>query len=350
MDDDPKAKDPLNDPLDDRQTFASNLQHREFDDGKVRHGRDLARENIQSPKGSINHLEGDTLWERLRPYLIIAALIAILLGVLNYAAPRAKLFEPVTSIPAVEKPEGDSLVSRPSASRSSMVINPAIAILEDNTMTMGGYERLKRLSALSARGVVSKDGEETPFSLYARRPNYYRLVYQISADDEYIIGFNGEQMWEEYKHGGASIQSGILKASDHEMLQLMADFDLPPQKYVLLAEYMVNRQSPVVEASLLSRDFIEGSMMEIVRFKEGERPTLLAYIGASNNLLYQTVLNYQGKELRVVYDDYRKQDGVYFPFKREQYEDGKLTATVEIDSILFNPGTLLGMFDPPAAE
>lgn len=341
-------------PLSDRETVAS-----KFADGKLiddaqdpeakRHGRDLSHENY-APQGGIDNLEGDSLLERLRPYLIIGVLMAIFIGVIAYILPRTEVFDTPESVSNSDEADDSSLVSRPTASRASSELNPAAAIVEDNTVTIGGYERLKRLSSLTARGVVIKDGEEIPFSLYARRPTFYRLVYQVSPDDEYVVGFDGEHMWEEYKRQGSTISTSPLPDSEQKRMRQVVDFDLPPQKYVLLGEYMVDRQTPVMDVSLSTRDFIDKEMFEVLRFEEEGRPDTLTYIGASNNLVYQTITETDGVKYKVVYDDYRKVDGVYVPFRREQYVDGELSAEIKIKSVEFNPGVLLRMFSPPNAS
>lgn len=365
MSDKPEDPPPPQRPLPDRRTVASKFEQslpdyeEDFYDDelgeplmeerKPRHGRDLVRENYAPPQpGPLDKLEGDSMIERMRPFLIIGLLGAIFIGLVSYFGLKPDVFLPPKSIQGAEDPpDNDSLVSRPTPSSSNSTLNPGVAVLEDNTATMGGYERLKRLASLKARGVIEMDGNEVPFNLYSRRPNYYRLVYTLPDGAEGILAFDGKTLWRELRRDGLSLEREVLPIHEHQRLLQSADFDLPPQKFILVGEYSLDRQARVMKASLFGRDFIEDVMVDIVKIDEEERPYILVYIGSSDNLLKQTETRINGKRYRVVYDDYRKVDGAYFPFTRMQYTDEQLSSVVRFEQLEYNPGIPTGLFSPP---
>lgn len=315
-------------------------------------GRDLSHGSFMPPPPDDLPevtLEGDSLLERFVPKLVGSLLIFIVAGLITYFV----ISNDMLSTTETDKDQETKTIldlmtesSRSSAIRADAETNPGIAIAAENTISLGGFDRLKRLSSVSMRGIINKDGRILNFSLYGMRPNYYRLVFEL-GDDQYIIGFNGETAWEEYKRDGVSLRSDTLSEDDTFLLRLMADYDLPPQKYLMSSDYSVQEKLPVMEINYLPRDFIAQEMYDVIRIKEEDRPNIIAYIGASDNYLHQTVMTHEGKEYRMVYDDYKKIDGAYFPKVREQYIDNQLVAKIIIEEVEFNPGMLLNIFSPP---
>ncbi|MBK1856804.1 hypothetical protein [Cerasicoccus arenae] len=356
--------------MSDRRTFASKFENKEPEpdlnsplqtdsvptdqppkrllDPEPRLGKDLSHQNFSSTPGKLGRLEGDSPLERLRPYLVISLLAIFFIAIVAYnLAHRDELKSQVSVENKENVVETLPAVLPLSSRRDDGVLNQAIGVTEDNTITLGGYERLKRLSSIILRGQIQISGEIFSFNLFGRRPNYYRLVCQINDADQYIVGFDGKTAWEEYKREGSSVKSTTLSKQQEQEIRSIADFDLPPQKYILASEYSVDRHTPTMTATYVTRELIDNTMYDIIQIKEDGKPAITCFLGSSNNLLYQTIVRVEGIEQRVVYENYRKIDGVYVPFHREQYTDGKLVATIQIESADFNPGTLIGLFSQP---
>ncbi|WP_309386215.1 hypothetical protein [Cerasicoccus frondis] len=319
-----------------------------------RRGRDLLREAVQQAEDqehsmpTDNLLEGDSAWERGRPVLMVCVFLAILAGVGIFAYNR--LTDQSQALLTDAESESASLVSRPTASRASGVLNPAVAQIEDNTAALGGYERLKRLAAVSMHGEMKLADRTIPFSLYGRRPDYYRITYDLPDNTQLIIGFDGKNAWQELKKHGASIQVSELDPALNPSLMLNVDFDLPPQKYLLTGEYSKDRQSVLLNADSLTRDVFAGETYDVYKIHEKGRPTTTCYQDMSSNLIAYTVTRLNGVEHRIAYDDYRKVDGVYVSHRRKLYLDDELQADVLIKDIEFNPGILIGLFQQPTTR
>jgi len=352
-------------PLSDRRTIASKFESRLTDysdeyyddelDGTLMDkpkqplGRDLAREQYVPPSpGAMNYLEGDSLLERIRPYLIIGVLAAIFIGLVSYFGLKPDVIVPTKSVGSVSDISNEDTAAIEAATSSSTAeFNPGLAVVEDNVATMGGYERLKRFSSCKARGVMTMDGEEIPFIYYGRRPNYYRLSYTMPDGVEADIGFDGNNLWQEFRLNGKVLDSQTLPLDEHQRILQVADYDQPQIKVILVGDYSLDRQTPIMEVAMLGRELLDGEVMDVVKILEEGRPYVLAYIGASSNLLVQTETRANGTNYRTKYSDYRKVDGISIPFLTEQFTDGELTSTAQIERLTHNPGLAPGFFAPP---
>ncbi|WP_269538638.1 hypothetical protein [Cerasicoccus fimbriatus] len=314
-----------------------------------KHGRDLLRDTSSQaapigPAPSTNILEGDSAWDRGRPLLIGGILLLLIAALVIYLVTNRDWSKQVATD---ESTQSNSLNSRPTASRAATTTNPAVALIEDNTAALGGYELLKKLSSIRIRGEVESAGKVIPFSLYGRRPNDYRLVFEISGRDELIIGFNGQTAWSQVKRDGQNVS--IRPFSEAELPQLIqhADFDLAPQKYLLVGEYSKDRQATVMQAKSMSPELLDGEMYDVYRIEESGRPTIICYQDMSSNLLRQTETKIGNDRYREVYEDYRKVEGVYFPFLQTSYVNGKLESVSRIKQVQYNTGLIMSLFDPP---
>ncbi|WP_309398074.1 hypothetical protein [Cerasicoccus maritimus] len=322
-----------------------------------KHGRNLlheadgiepTQEGAESLKSA---LEGDSIWDRWKTFLGIGLLLIICISGAFYLVTQ-KLNSQNKLQADAEKREGQdaSLVSRPTASRAQATTNPAVAQIEDNTAAMGGYERIKRLSSLAIRGSVETGGKVIPFRLFGRRPDYYRIVYELSEQERYIVGYDGRTAWQEWRRDGITSATETMSEQATNLLRLHTDFDLPPQRYLLVGEYSKDRKSMLLSADSLTRDMLKDKTYDVYKIHEAGRPSITCYQDMSSNLLAQVVTRLEGDEYRVAYEDYRNVDGVYFPYLRSQYMNGMKTAEIRISSVEFNPGIMNSMFSPPKAD
>ena len=168
---------------------------------------------------------------------------------------------------------------------------------------LGGKEALAQLTSRKAEGrieVANRNEPRQKFTTYWRVPDFSRM--KVDADGDVVeVGFDGKAGWRS-EYGG--ISERLMGRSLEVLLR-----DANPLRYTRLAELYphvaIDREPP------------EGTPKGIALVSHGRAETLRFYFDAQSHLLTEIDTESPTDETgphRYLFEDYRKVDGVLFPF------------------------------------
>ncbi|MEO0795827.1 MAG: hypothetical protein AAFX93_11720 [Verrucomicrobiota bacterium] len=316
-----------------------------------RTGRDLVRESTydrQDPQpfrqGS---LEGDSFLDKLRPLASVVIVFFVLGVAVSYLLLRPDDPETVSTIAPVENTEPvvvtgvdrmKSLQARGDTSRR------ALDILSENTIAQGGYEKLQDTVSMIFRGRVEMGQSVYPFRLLGRRPDLYRISYEVGPKQVLVLAHNSEIAWQQLKQASRSIDVSELESEKQIPLRLAAQFDQPLQRFLFADTYITGSG---LRLRYIGRQMRENMVFEVLEVEQPGLPDVRCIVDSSSNLVVAMEYRLGAENHRIELTQYRDVDGLYIPHKRDHFVDGERLSTVVLEEVLVNPGALQNVFDPP---
>jgi hypothetical protein len=176
-------------------------------------------------------------------------------------------------------------------------------VIEAYVTALGGRESLARLTSRKAEGQLemsNRGGDRQKFTTYWRAPDF--SCVRVDTSEEIIeTGFDGKAGWRAEHRGVAETLRG-------RSLQLVLR-DANPLRYARIAELYpgVSIDDEPSEDAGKRAVLVFRSLEETIRF----------YFDSRTHLLAEITSEHTGDETgihRYLFEDYRKADGVLFPF------------------------------------
>jgi len=178
-------------------------------------------------------------------------------------------------------------------------------LFRDHYEAMGGLERLKKIRTTYAEGRTRYDGLEGTFQSWSKRPLRYRL------DEDFGIirqseGDDGQISWRLDTNGQ------VEKLRDAETLNRRR-----------ISEQLENfahldPASPSFQLSHEGRMELDGIACHVVRMSNSINSDVSRFFFAIDSLrIIQTIDRQPDIEVHTRYDDYRRVDGLWFPFHQD---------------------------------
>lgn len=203
---------------------------------------------------------------------------------------------------------------------------------------IGGKEAVEAMSAMRLEGVTRIAGQELPFLLWVKRPNFVRIE-TIRGEQRLVRAYNGRQPpWRRDEAGGA-----LLRLSPMEERDFVADSAFDNMLYNSAARGISLDYSGFVELDgrrhhrlLATRHFTEQFWL---------------YIDLTTYQLVRrdAIRRVRGREVVVEthYFDFKPVQGVVLPHRVQTKVGGELLHETVIAEIEPNPVIAEDFFDPP---
>ncbi len=220
----------------------------------------------------------------------------------------------------------------------SFASNPTVEdIIERHLEALGGAERWAAVRTMKITGTYEAFSAEAPFTIYRKRPDFYRFERTVITFG-ITSCYDGEQAWWVNPMMGPPGQkpAPIFKPQ-HKIALREKEFEC------VLFDYRKKGHQVTLEG----KEAFEGQDHYKLKVVLADGPTETWFINSKTFL--KTAMIGEGYEygrkvvLDVFYDDYRKVDGMVFPFYVEQeyhtrhrvFTLDKVELNIPIDETLF---------------
>lgn len=202
-----------------------------------------------------------------------------------------------TSLPGIAR------LTQTAPPEGSSAPQTAEQVIDAYVSALGGKEALAQIASRKAEGHLEmanrKEGHRK-FTIYWRAPDFSRMNLD-SSDGALDIGFDGKAGWR-------SEHDGVNERLSKRSLELLLR-DANPLRYAHLAQ--------LYPGVTLETEPPEGAPKGTALVSRGPEETFRFYFDAQSHLLTQIVAESVKDEAgprRYLFEDYRKVDGVFFPF------------------------------------
>ena len=214
-------------------------------------------------------------------------------------------------------------------------------IIERNINARGGLEKIKALQTIRESGRVTLGGLRAGFGEERKRPSKVREEFILQGMAE-ITAYDGKTGWRVSPFGGRR-EPDRLSADDLKPLVEAADID----------DQLVDYKNKDHRAELIGHDSVEGTDCYKIKLMLSNGDVRYYYIDTDSllTLKIENERNIRGtvEYSEVLFGDYDKVAGVYFPFAFEMGEkDSPDHVKYTVDKIEVNIPLADSLFTMPA--
>ncbi len=204
---------------------------------------------------------------------------------------------------------------------------------------VGGLERLKQIKSGYIEGKTTFDGLEGRFRTWEEIPLKYRLEEDYSVIKQ-VFGDNGKASWSVDPNGKVQIHRDEETIKRRKVKALLEVYDhMEPGTKNFIFTYEGNRQAGNVECHVIK-------MANIIN----EDYTLF-FINKENYYVVKAIIKQPDVEIHTLYSDYRRIEGVLFPFHEEtEILPREKKETVQLERYDFNFKADSALFEPPSKD
>jgi outer membrane lipoprotein-sorting protein len=216
-----------------------------------------------------------------------------------------------------------ALLAAPAAAQTPTVDE----LLAKNVESRGGAERLRAVTSRTVSGKVTAQGMEFSMKVYSKRPNLMLQEMQM-GDRRMVTAFDGERAWGINPMMGDAPQQ--LSGLQADLLRDQAAFDGP------LA--LARERGDTIEVA--PKEDVDGApAWKIVITHEGRKTSVYLDEQTALERKISSTISENGMNLLIesVISDYQPTDGIQVPRLVRTLVGGQAQATVNIESIEFNP-------------
>jgi outer membrane lipoprotein-sorting protein len=216
-----------------------------------------------------------------------------------------------------------ALVAAPVAAQTPTVDE----LLARNVESRGGAEKLRAVNSRTVSGKVTAQGMELTMKVYSKRPNLMLQEMQM-GDRRMVTAFDGERAWGINPMMGDAAQE--LSGLQADLLRDQAAFDGP----LALARERGDKME------VAGKEDVDGAPAWKIVVTHEDRQTsvfLDEKTGLERKVSSQISENGMNLLIESVISDYQPTDGIQVPRQVRTLVGGQAQATVQIDSVEFNP-------------
>jgi outer membrane lipoprotein-sorting protein len=217
-----------------------------------------------------------------------------------------------------------ALLAAPAAAQTPTVDE----LLAKNVESRGGAEKLRAINSRTVTGKVTAQGMELSMKVYSKRPNLMLQEMQM-GDRRMVTAFDGEHAWGiNPMMGGDTPQQ--LTGVQADLLRDQAAFDGP----LALARERGDKME------VASKEDVDGAPAWKIVITHEDRETsvyLDEKTGLERKISSSVSQNGMNLVIESVISDYQPIDGIQVPRQVRTLVGGQAQATVQIDSVEFDP-------------
>ena len=196
----------------------------------------------------------------------------------------------------------------------------------------GGADKLKSIKSMRITGSVAVQGESLPFVQLQKRPNKLRRDLTLQGIT-LSRGFDGQNGWEKTPVQGSSESTvNVLKGQELDELRTEADFDGTLMGY----------KEKGYKIELTGKEAVDGKDTYRLKVTLKDGVVRNIFIDAASFLEVKVAGTTQrdgvAMDFELVLSDYRKVDGIMFPFSFEdrQPSGGPANQKLSLEKVEFN--------------
>ena len=198
-------------------------------------------------------------------------------------------------------------------------------IIAKNLKSKGGLDKIRDTTSVKMVGKVTANGKEVAMTIWARRPNLMRREY--SVDGQRIVNaFDGTTLWKSEGTAPPEAMPGPQAAYAKQE----SEFD----------SVFVDYKEKGHALQFLGKENVDGKDVFRVKVQKKGGPPQDYYLDAATGLEMKitTNLDQGGSRTAIVTEmsDYRDVGGRLVPFSTRQLLNGKVMASIALDSVEFN--------------
>lgn len=204
-------------------------------------------------------------------------------------------------------------------------------VLEKSLAALGGEAAIEKIQTREATGTIEVSGLTGRYQLWAKAPDKVRTKVEL-APHHVEIGFDGSIGWEK--------RTSVRELSEDEMVSLRqrANFNS-------LLSYLRAATPAELKGQ---KQLVRGLAYEIQFSPKGERPVTV-YFDAKSFLPWSEDREVEKGMLKLIYNDYRRVDGVLLPFRINEQSE-KQNLLIKIDEYKINTPLSDNLFKNPLGE
>lgn len=211
-------------------------------------------------------------------------------------------------------------------------------ILGNHFQTIG-QDQVLTIQTMINTGKSIQMGMETNFTLYAKRPDKFRLEADIQGQ-KFIQAFDGQKGWTIMPWAGTT-DPMELPADQVKFMKWQADMD----------GMLYNWKEKGYAVELTGKEDWEGTEVYKIKLTTQDNDVFYYFMDAENFVILKTEMNtkYQGNDLKeeTLTSNYKEVEGVIMPFSMESFSNGQLSRQIMVESYTFNSELDDSMFAMP---
>ncbi|HEX3551673.1 MAG TPA: hypothetical protein VIA62_00415 [Thermoanaerobaculia bacterium] len=218
-------------------------------------------------------------------------------------------------------------------------------IIEKHLQAMGGKDKIKAVQSERITGrMVMGQGMEAPFTMEMSRPNKMRMEFTFQGMTG-VQAFDGKSGWAVMPFMGKT-DPEAMPEEEAKKMQEQADMD------GLLMDYKEHGRT----VELAGKEDVEGTPAYKLKVTQKSGDVVYVYIDTEQYMQLKqtgrTKVRGQEIESETVFGDFKKVDGLVFPYSIEQKAQGAPGGMVmTVSKIELNPSVTDSRFTmPPPAE
>jgi hypothetical protein len=194
-----------------------------------------------------------------------------------------------------------------------------------------GGEQWKKIRTIKSTGIYNYGGIEFPFVAWSKTPGMYKYV--VAANGKYFAqAFDGENGWRIDQFNKETSKT-ILTGKEAKSMANEADVEFENP--------FINYKEKGYQAILEGKDSVGNNLCYQVKFIETEIDTATYFFSIDNFILLKKIAASKNPEmtgnlLETYYEDYRKIDGIAWPFRTISKVGGDVILTITVQNIEYN--------------
>ncbi|MBW8873500.1 MAG: DUF4292 domain-containing protein [Acidobacteria bacterium] len=216
-------------------------------------------------------------------------------------------------------------------------------IIEKHLQAMGGKDKIKAVQSERITGkMVMGQGMEAPFTMEMSRPNKMRMEFTFQGMTG-VQAFDGKAGWSVMPFMGKT-DPEAMPEEEAKKMQEQSDMD------GLLMDYKEHGRT----VELAGKEDVEGTPAYKLKVTQKSGDIVYVYIDTEQYMQLKqtgkTKVRGQEIESQTVFGDFKKVDGLVFPYSIEQKAQGAPGGMVmTVSKIELNPSVTDSRFTMPAA-
>ncbi len=200
-------------------------------------------------------------------------------------------------------------------------------VLNKNYQAKGGLEKLKSLKTIYAEGKVMAQGMEMPFKVWVKFPEKIKMETTVQGQTM-VQAYDGKTAW--WIMPMISPKPQIMPPTQAKQFKEQNQFRDPLVFYKELG----------YKLEYLGEGEVEGTPVYKIKITKPNGDVLIYYLDKDSGLEIKAEFfgKIQGREVHgsTYFGEYKKVDGLLFPFYIESRSDGKVVSQVSISKIVIN--------------
>ena len=213
-------------------------------------------------------------------------------------------------------------------------------ILDDYYLdSFGGLEVWSKLQSLQTTGEIIINDFKIPFIGYKKKPNLCKIIFNPLSENRYIQAFDGQDAWEWNTH----VRAAPNLMTENNARSFITSSSMGDQ---LLFPQLNGKKIVFIGSRLLEN----GQLVRDIQVTLPKEVSITYSIGVGQSILLEETHYYSedNRVERMVYSDHRIFDGVKVAFCNDVYLNEKLSHSIRLRQVQFNPGLTAWMFSMPS--